>query len=165
MRDLEADIERRLDAQEIGKLLTSIDGIGPKPPPSSSPRLEIRPVFEASAPWQVTWASHHASVSQVNDSSHTAVRPHLATRVSGPHCGCRPLQAFAVTPGCAATTGDCDLRASDPKSPCSRPCTNSSPQSTASPSTDSHSFFHSCRLFRLPRLPSPRPDPPRGRGL
>jgi transposase len=30
MCDLEADIERRLDAQEIGKLLTSIDGIGPQ---------------------------------------------------------------------------------------------------------------------------------------
>ena len=43
LRELDQDIESQLDAPEVGKLLTTIDGIGPARPPGSSPSSATPP--------------------------------------------------------------------------------------------------------------------------
>jgi transposase len=160
--DLEADIERGLDAQEIGKLLTSVDGIGPQAAAIIIAEVGDPARFRRRRLGKLR--GRH-SAHPVNDSSPTAARPHLATRVSGPHW-MPTLAGIRCNPWLRRYYWRLRTAGKRPKSRCSRPCTNSSQQSTASPSTDSHSFFHSChhRPFRLPWLPRPRPDPPRGRG-
>jgi transposase IS116/IS110/IS902 family protein len=106
-RDLEREIERKLDAHEVGKLLTSIEGVGPLTAACIIGETGDPARFRSAAALASYVGVVPVCTSPENANSRGESQSRLETRDSGARCGCPCWSRFVSILGCALTIGTC----------------------------------------------------------
>lgn len=89
LRSLEGDIERRLMQHEVGKLLTTIDGVGPQTAACIMAETGTRPVFTAWRLWRAMSEFFRGCMNRASARRpETLLRFHWVTPACGVRCGC-----------------------------------------------------------------------------
>jgi hypothetical protein len=125
LRALEADIAQRLERHQVGKLLTTIDGIGAQ--------TAACIIAELSGPARLgrlkALASYVGAIPRLRQSGKRRLAGRRMLPLSDLTCGrcseCSRFLPSASIHGCAASTCDRGPQASAPRSRSSPPCTNS----------------------------------------
>jgi transposase len=141
LREMDRDIETRLDSHEVGKLLTTIDGIGTGTAARLIAVLGNPADFrDANAPSPHTLESCLPCANPGNESPSAPHPPASETPRFVPRCTCRRSPQCGATRGSRPSTTGSSLRVSRGSSPSSLPCGSCSTPSTAWPRTRSLSF-------------------------
>ena len=90
LRDLDRDIDGKLREHEVGRLLTTIDGIGRKPPRASSPNVGDPAHFRSADALAAYVGAIPASNNPANGTAPARASPRSATRSLRAACGCQP---------------------------------------------------------------------------
>ncbi len=119
LADIERDIENLLDTHEVGKLLTTIEGIGPQSAPVSSPPSATPPASAAPPPSRPMSASSPASSSPAS----VPARAPPSARSAMPVCAWRSenrasLQPMRLRRTIGATRARAECRGQDGRRDC-----------------------------------------------
>jgi Transposase IS116/IS110/IS902 family len=113
-RDLERDIERKLDAHEVGKLLTTIQGIGPLTAACIIGETGDPARFRSAAALAQLCRRRTPAAPVGENVGFPGESPsRSATLDSGAHYGCRSWSRFVSIHGSTLTIGACDAPAND----------------------------------------------------
>jgi transposase len=133
LREIERDIDRLLEQHEIGRLLTTIDGIGPQ----TAARLVATFGDFSSFPSAGALASYVGAVPALKQSGKRTFQRASLTPIGrpacGPSCGCPCSPRSGRIRGCGPTTNGSLLGASCQKSPWWPRCGSCCTPSTAWP--------------------------------
>ena len=115
LRELDHDIDGKLREHEVGRLLTTIDGIGPQTAARVIGEVGDPAHFRSASAFPAYVAPSQVSNNRANGKLTVLASPPSAMPSCAPPCGCLRSPPFVITHGCAPTTRTLRARGKLPK--------------------------------------------------